>query len=267
MIYKAILIGFIVFNISCTNRVQEPFTFIQLCDTQLGMGGYKHDIKTFEQAVRQINILKPDFAVICGDLVHDATDSSYADFKRIMSGFQVPCYLAAGNHDVGRVPNDTTLQFYRETIGDDYFTFRNKGCSFVVTNTQFWKVEVPNESKKHHQWVVNVLDSLGKGNDQLFVIGHYPIFLKTPDEEEVYFNLPIEKRKELLALFRKNKVRAYLSGHKHETVINVHEKIQFVSGETTSRNFDGRPMGFRLWEVAEDTILHRFVPLVSEEGM
>ena len=35
----------------------EPFTFVQLCDTQLGMGGYEHDINTFRQAVSQIIIL------------------------------------------------------------------------------------------------------------------------------------------------------------------------------------------------------------------
>jgi len=225
------------------------------------MGGYEHDVKTFEQAVRQINELKPDFAVICGDLVHHATDSSYADFKRIMEGFKMPCYPAPGNHDVGNKPNDTTLAYYRKIIGEDYYTFQNKGYSFIVTNTQLWKVNVENESEKHHQWFKDKLDSLGKTNTSSFVIGHYPIFLKSPDEEEKYFNLPLNRRKEILSLFKKNNVKAYLSGHKHETVINSYENIQLVSGETTSKNFDKRPMGFRLWKVATDTIYHQFVPL------
>ena len=45
------------------------FSFAQMCDTQLGMGGYEHDVKTFGLAVTQINKMKPDFVVICGDLV------------------------------------------------------------------------------------------------------------------------------------------------------------------------------------------------------
>ena len=113
---KFIILVLLVLCISCTEKVQKPFTFVQLCDTQLGMGGYEHDVKTFEQAVRQINELKPDFAVICGDLVHHATDSSYADFKRIMEGFKIPCYPAPGNHDVGNKPNDTTLAYYRKIV-------------------------------------------------------------------------------------------------------------------------------------------------------
>ncbi|MCK5700113.1 MAG: metallophosphoesterase [Cyclobacteriaceae bacterium] len=260
-----ILSSFLFVSISCSQKVQEPFSFVQLCDTQLGMGGYEHDIRSFEQAVKQINEINPDFAVICGDLVNNASDSSYFDFKRIMKGFQVPCYPAPGNHDVGNIPNDTTLNYYRKTIGKDYYTFQNKGYSFIVTNTQLWKINVKDESEIHDSWFKHTLDSLGNNNTSVIVIGHFPIFLEFPDEEEVYFNLPLDKRKDILALFESNKVKAYLSGHKHETVINSYENIQLVSGETTSKNFDGRPLGFRLWEVSTDTILHRFVPLEALE--
>ena len=256
-----ILSSFLFFSISCSQKVQEPFSFVQLCDTQLGMGGYTHDIQSFEQAVKQINEIDPDFVVICGDLVNDAADSSYNEFKRIMKGFQVPCYPAPGNHDVGNIPNDTTLNYYRKTIGKDYYTFQNKGYSFIVTNTQLWKVSVENESEKHDKWFKQTLDSLGNSNTAVLVIGHYPIFLKTPDEEEEYFNLPLEKRNEILALFKRHNVKAYLSGHRHETVINSYDNIQLVSGETTSKNFDERPIGFRLWEISADTISHRFVPV------
>jgi len=238
-----------------------PFKFVQLCDTQLGMGGYEHDILSFEQAVKQINELNPDFTVICGDLVHHASDSSYFEFNRIVKGLKKPCYLAPGNHDIGNIPNDKTLAYYRETIGKDYYTFQNKEYSFVVTNTQLWKSIVDKESEKHHNWFKNTLDSLSTMKASIFVIGHYPIFIKTPDEEEKYFNLPINIRKEILTLFKENNVKAYLSGHKHETLINNYENIQLVSGETTSKNFDKRPLGFRLWSVSSDTISNVFVPL------
>jgi 3',5'-cyclic AMP phosphodiesterase CpdA len=251
--------------LSCFKKEQEPFTFVQLCDTQLGMGGYEHDIKSFKQAVSQINELEPDFAVICGDLVHHASDSSYADFKSILKGFNIPCYLAPGNHDVGNTPNDSTLAYYRDVIGKDYFTFKNRDITFMVTNTQLWKVNVTHESEKHHEWFKHTLDSLGKKDASIFVIGHYPIFLKTPDEKEVYFNLPLNTRKEILSLLKKNKVKAYLSGHKHETVINQFGNIQLVSGETTSKNFDKRPLGFRLWNVTSDSVSHNFVALKEKE--
>jgi len=33
--------------VSKTAAQQEAFSFVQMCDTQLGMGGYEHDVKTF----------------------------------------------------------------------------------------------------------------------------------------------------------------------------------------------------------------------------
>jgi hypothetical protein len=53
-----------------------------------------------------------------------------------------------------------------------------------------------------------------------------------------------------------------LTGHTHKVVSNTHEGIVFLSGETTSKNFDNRPLGFRLWSIDAPTrIQHRFVPL------
>ena len=54
---------------------KQAFSFVQMCDTQLGMGGYEHDVLTFNQAVKQINELQADFVVICGDLVNNPDPS------------------------------------------------------------------------------------------------------------------------------------------------------------------------------------------------
>jgi len=64
-------------------------------------------------------------------------------------------------------------------------------------------------------------------------------------------NLPPAKRTELLDLFERRGVVAVLGGHAHRLIINDHKGIQLVNGETTSKNFDKRPLGFRLWHVAD----------------
>jgi 3',5'-cyclic AMP phosphodiesterase CpdA len=251
----------IVYCTSCTHSKQQPFSFIQLCDPQLGMGAYEHDLQTFKQAVKQINELDVDFVIICGDLVHEANDCSYVDFKNIKEGLEVPCYLISGNHDVGNPPNDSTLNDYRKNVGEDYYVFQHKGYSFILTNTQLWKTNVENESEKHNDWFLEILNDQTEEQLPVFVVGHYPLFTELPDENEHYFNIPLEKRKELLTLFGENNVKAYLSGHVHKLLINSCENIQLVSGETTSKNFDNRPFGFRLWQVSADTIKHHFVAL------
>ena len=256
-----IILALLLFSNSCTERTQKPFSFVQLCDTQLGMGGYDHDVESFKLAVKQINKLNPDFVIICGDLVHHRSDSSFSDFLKIREGFNMPCYVAPGNHDVGNISNDTTLSYYRKTIGKDYYDFHHKGYSFIVTNSQLWKFNIGTESEKHDNWFKETLNNQYIKQYPVIVIGHHPLYIEIPEEEEKYFNFPLSKRKELLELFTQNNVLAYLSGHKHELVINNYENIQLVSGETTSKNFDKRPLGFRLWQVSTDTIKQHFVSL------
>ncbi len=242
-------------------RRTKPFTFVQLTDTQLGFGGYEHDLQSFEQAVKQINELNPDFVVICGDLVNVASDSSYQDFKQIRKNLRMPCYCVPGNHDVGNIPNDTTLAFYRKKIGKDYYRFNHKGSSFIVANSLLWNADVANESEKFDKWFVKSLEAAGKKGRPVFVAGHFPLYTSEPDEEAQYYNIIPERRKELLDLFLENQVSAYLTGHTHKLICNEYNGIQMVSCETTSKNFDERPIGFRLWEVSSDSISHRFIPL------
>lgn len=241
------------------------FTFVQMCDTQLGMGGYEHDVKTFELAVSQINALAPDFVLICGDLVGKANDKSLADFNRIKAGFKIPCHCAAGNHDVGNEPTAASLKYYREKVGKDYYVLKHKGYTFVVANTQLWKAPLNGESEKHDAWFKAALESAKEKGSPVVVVTHYPLFVKEPGEEENYYNIEPAKRKELLALFEANGVVAMLAGHTHKLVVNDYKGIQMVNGETTSRNFDKRPLGFRMWSAREKGRLsHAYVKLAGE---
>jgi serine/threonine-protein phosphatase CPPED1 len=240
----------------------RAFTFAQICDTQLGMGGHEHDVRTFKMAVRQINALKPDFAVICGDLVNHAKDESFADFNAIKAELTVPCYYVPGNHDVGNKPTPRSLKRYRRIMGEDYFSLEHEGYVFAFVNSQLWKAPVEGETQRQDAWLEETLAAAAKNATPVFVVGHYPLFLKHPDEGDEYMNLPLAKRQELLSLFEESGVVAVLGGHTHRLLINEYNGIQLVNGENTSNSFDKRPFGFRLWRVeGERPFKHEFVPL------
>jgi predicted phosphodiesterase len=222
------------------------------------MGGYEHDTATLRQAVRQINELDVDFAIFCGDLVNHAGESSFSDFKNITEGLDIPFYFIPGNHDVSMIPDDTTLAFYRSKMGADYFSFYHKGVAFILTNSQLWKTDIGEESMRHDTWFRETIESV-KSDERIIVAGHIPIYIKDVREEESYSNFPIEKRKAFLNLLSDHHAVAYLSGHKHELIMNNYNGIQLVSGESTSKNFDKRPMGFRRWDVSADTLIHSFI--------
>ncbi|MEN6308667.1 MAG: metallophosphoesterase [Anaerohalosphaeraceae bacterium] len=256
-----------MFLVSCrvqSSKVQpvEMFTLVQVCDTQLGFSEYEQDKASFRQAVRQINALRPDLVVICGDMVNTADDSSYTDFKEIAGGLSMPYYYVPGNHDVGNEPTPSSLQTYRQRLGRDYFVVEHKGAAFIFVNTQLWKNPVPDESEKQDAWLKESLQNASAKGQQLFIVGHCPLFCKRADELNEYMNLPKEKRAELLALFEQYKVSAVLGGHTHRLTVNQYNAIQMVNGETISKNLDNRPLGFRVWHVHNQAIpQHEFIPL------
>jgi 3',5'-cyclic AMP phosphodiesterase CpdA len=246
----------------CVHLRQEPFTFVQMCDPQLGFTNYQQNLRQFEQAVRQINELQPDFVVICGDLVDAPNRHSFGDFNRARRQLDMPSYCAPGNHDVGNAPTQGTLKIYRELVGRDYLSFKNKGCTFLVLNTQLWKSPLAVETDKQQAWLERELAYARKKGRPVFVVQHYPPFMMTANEPDAYFNLSDEKRRELLAAFERNGVKAVLAGHTHTTATRHFGQIEIVNSETTSRNFDNRPFGFRLWHVRQDgSFRHEFVPL------
>jgi len=242
----------------------QPFTFVQVCDTQLGFGGYEHDMATFKQTVDQINELKPDFVVICGDLVETPDAKSFADFNKIKAGFTMPCYCAMGNHDAGKKPSVASLEYFRKVVGQDYYAFEHKGCTFVSVNTQLWKIPIKGETEKLDAWLKTTLEAAVTKQTRIVVFGHHPLFIKKPDEKEQYVNLPCAKRAELLELFAARGVVAVLGGHLHRMLVNEYKGIQLVNAEATSKSLDRRPLGFRLWHIGDSRpFRHDFFPLAG----
>jgi serine/threonine-protein phosphatase CPPED1 len=238
-----------------------------MADPQIGFSDYAADLDRFKRAGEAINGLHPDFVVICGDLVNNANENSFKDFATARAGFKSSSHCAPGNHDLSNSPTPETLASYRRNVGKDYYSFGHKGCVFVIANTQLWKAAVPGESEKHDAWFKGVLEDAARKQKPVFMVCHYPPFEKEPDEPEAYFNWPQEKRREMLSLFLRCGVVAILAGHTHKTLVLDYHGIQIVTGETTSRNFDNRPYGFRLWHI--DTtrpFKHEFVPLVATDS-
>jgi serine/threonine-protein phosphatase CPPED1 len=262
------ILGFLgILLAGCAHFRPEPFTFVQMCDPQLGYTNYVRDLRHFELAVQQINQLMPDFVVICGDLVNDPRPDTFGDFNKARRQLKMPSYCAPGNHDLGNAPTLASLKLYRTLVGRDYFRFENKGCTFLVLNTQIWKSPVAGETEKQDAWLERALADAHKRGRPIFVVEHYPPFVKTAEEPDAYFNLPMPKRRELLAAFQRNGVKAVLAGHTHTTTNRSFGPIEIVNSETTSQNFDNRPFGFRLWHVNQDgSFWHEFVPLQNTES-
>jgi 3',5'-cyclic AMP phosphodiesterase CpdA len=145
------------------NRIETPYFFIQISDTQFGMftnnREFSKETELYEAAVQKINRLKPDFVIITGDLVNKPSDTlQITEFKRITAQFDnaIPVHFVPGNHDVNLIPDSLSLRFFEENQGPDKFSFEHKGSRFIGINSSIIKAKVPVFEQQQKTWLEQV---------------------------------------------------------------------------------------------------------------
>ena len=227
----------------------------QLCDPQLGFEIDKldGDIVRLEKAVQKINELVPDMVVITGDLVNDPNDDEVvATFQKIIAQIKPSVLLTPGNHDLPDPVTTEGLQRYRSRFGEDFKVIECKGRCFISANSILWRGTPSEASVRHDRLLRDALQKAKEEGKPVVMLTHVPPFVLSVDEADGYYNLPKATREDILRLCNENGVILWLAGHTHKTAQRSHEQITLLNGETTSRNFDGHPAGFRLLTIHSD---------------
>jgi 3',5'-cyclic AMP phosphodiesterase CpdA len=139
--FAFLFIIFFVFIFTGSGQ-EQPCYFIMLADPQFGMyeldKGFSRETANYEFTVAAINRLKPAFVIVLGDLVNKSGDKGQIDeFLRISRKIDpsILIHFVAGNHDVGYEPTPEMLDFYRQNIGPDYYSFRSGPIYGIVLNS------------------------------------------------------------------------------------------------------------------------------------
>ncbi|XP_076997876.1 serine/threonine-protein phosphatase CPPED1 isoform X2 [Tamandua tetradactyla] len=203
-----------------------PFYFIQGADPQFGLmkawstgdcdssgDEWGQEIRLTEQAVEAINKLnpKPKFFVLCGDLIHAMPGARWRkeqtqDLQRVLAAIHaaVPLVFVSGNHDLGNSPTAQSVAEFRETWGDDYFSFWVGGVLFLVLNSQLFydASKCPALKEAQDRWLDEQLSVAGQRRCQHAIIfQHIPLFTQDVEEDDDYFNLAKSVRRELADKF------------------------------------------------------------------
>ena len=215
---------------------KKDFWFIVGADTQLGLeasiSGEHIKNLSWEQEMSRIRTLVnyvnecqqlPRFIIICGDLVNafpneERREEQERDFVRSFMHLSqnVPLVCVCGNHDIGNSPTQYTIAKYRETFGDDYFSFWIDGTFHIVINSQYLEDDAHcrEESSEHSAWLDLQLQKASYAKHS-FAYQHIPPFLRSADEAKQYFNLEMSVRKNLLDRLMNAGVSKLFCGHYH----------------------------------------------------
>ncbi|TYR81549.1 hypothetical protein FZC66_06845 [Priestia megaterium] len=134
-------------SVKVVGNFKEDFTFIHLTDIHVGSprniqdpanlieaGMWHPDEKKrwlyLQKTIKQVNLLKPDFVVLTGDLMFGQMNPleyiyEYEETYRILKKLNVPVYIVPGNHDY--YAQDATLtdgaKYWEQYFGPQYFSF------------------------------------------------------------------------------------------------------------------------------------------------
>ncbi len=134
----------------------------------------------FEDAVRKLNLLQPEFVMSVGDLIEGySTDRAlvnrqWDEFQGFIRQLEMPFFYVPGNHDQS---NPMQAAIWKERFGQVPYSFVYRDVLFLCLNSQ--------EPTMHHisdgqaQWV---RDTLAANPDARWIL----VFLHTPLWEEEY---------------------------------------------------------------------------------
>lgn len=271
--------------------LKPKLTFVQLSDPQIDdftepkrAGKYKSAVAMNIQAVDEVNRLSPSMVFMTGDLVNKNTPKEWKMFHDIYDNLKRPLYPLIGNHDIlpdlstkdKRIAQGDLLsiqqanwKFVKTNIEpkgykgphsmylsevskylpgkSPSYTIRKNDCAFIMINTNIGWIE-----KSELEWLEEELKKTIDAK-HVIVLGHYPVL------NIIGHNVPLEKGgKKALELFKKYKVAAYLSGHRHKYAYKFHNGTAHIIADCLCW---GKSLSYQIYHVFDHQIISCWKPL------
>ncbi len=263
--------------VNVVDEIDDNFTFIHITDLHVGdPRGFAESItetigyKSIKKCISEINLLHPDFVVISGDLVFGQLypfeyKREYKKCYEMLQMFDVPTYLAPGNHDGYRRLGEDGLSIWQEYFGPLYYSFDYGGSHFLSINSFDWPARQRwafsflalnwggSIGDEQIDWVENDLES-NDANLTLMLMHHNPIWDTIHDN---FLRLHYKNQNKILNLIDDYNVDMVLAGHVHWDNVTIKNDTIFVTTTTPESGIevDDGYWGYRMIKVEDGSIV------------
>ena len=255
---------------------KDTFSFIHITDFHIGdLRGLSESIKetigwkSIKRCIDEINIIRPDFVLISGDLVFGQLypfeyHREYKVCYEMIQEFDVPTFLAPGNHDgYNRILEDG-FSYWQDYFGPLYYSFDYGNYHFQAINSydmskifRLTFLFIPlnwggSISDEQLNWIEQDLQQHSSKHTIQFM-HHNPLWDTGKDS---LIRKDYENRENLLNIIDEYNVDMVLAGHVHWDSVNIENDTIFITTTTPEseiRVFDGY-WGYRLIEIKDNDI-------------
>ena len=244
--------------VGASSRSDGTIRIAHCGDPQLGFSksgdeqAYFDDLERCEREIAAVNRLRPDLCFIAGDMVDHAPNLE-RDWPRLIRLFEVPVIVTPGNHDMGNELTKENVERFERVFGYEYRSVKVGEWRFISGNSQYWRPTGETVRKERYErWLKAELDAAKAKGEPVILGTHIPPFMRTMWEDDDYENYPKDDRYRRFGMYVDNGVKFYLAGHTHRVYMRAEQGIMVFNAETTCRNFDATPFGFRLLTIRAD---------------
>lgn len=226
--------------------------------------GHLWEVGQLEKAVAAIDAAKPDFVVVGGDMVDDVRRAD--QYRDLMAGFAsvgVPIHWVAGNHDIaldGQQPTHRSIEQYEALFGQPHFRIDGGDVTLVALNTTVMHrpERVPEELATQLGFIE---EAIAGAPGPVLLVGHHPLFLRSPDERNSYWTIPGDTRRHLLDLVARGDVHAMFAGHYHRNNVARIGSFEMVTSGPVGFPLGDDPSGIRVVEHDGTHLRHEYIPI------
>jgi hypothetical protein len=156
----------------------ESFDFIVLGDSR--PAGELGQPEAFKTMIREFNVLRPVFALDCGDLIlggaAEGLGPQWDEFEEVVARCEIPFIPVAGNHDISDAP---TEKIWIDRMGPTKFSFAVGNSLFIALNTEEVGA-LDRISDEQVEWLKSLLEN--SDAKHIFVFMHKPYFVQNWEE-------------------------------------------------------------------------------------
>ena len=203
---------------------KDKFSFILVGDRT---GSDSQSWQIFDRAIDEINLLRPDFVIMIGDIIENlpsrtgSIQSLWVEAFEHLKQFKMPFFIVPGNHDIW---NRQSYQTWKQNLGNTYYSFSYKGCRFIILNSE--EVHITGEigfGEKQLSFLKEEIQRYHQAR-QLFLFFHQPVWL--PSEKDKYHWTEIE------SLLDETNYSVF-AGHLHLLASKTHQGHRYlIAGPT-----------------------------------
>jgi len=264
LVFVIVIVSFCAKDLSSQTADYKSFEVVFLTDVHIP--DKSHAIRGYEQAVKEINQLNPDFVINGGDMIMDALKVPLDTALRLVHIFdsisdkiKMPVYKTMGNHDIYGIYFGDSLrdhpaygkQFYERYFGEKCYTFDYEnwrfffldGITITPENSYIGAVD-----SIQLNWIKSVLDTTSR-EKQLAIISHIPFYsigyqVWKGSQEAAPAHGLVANSNEVVQLFDSYNLKLILQGHLHIfEKLFINDRWIITGGAVSSRWWTGKNNG------------------------